>query len=499
MKKSLGFFFLFSFSIAALVFYFMQRTQGDNSDYKINASVLKMYDIRGTVDRDLFIEDAYYIGRGFATSLYRKYGSGDKRVIVGFDGRMSSRAMFDELKRGLIDAGVDVISIGLCTTPMTYYANIELDVDASIMITASHNPAEDNGFKMSMRGNEPFFDESIQTLGEIINRKDFHKFKEHGNFTEISIKDEYVKRIFRDLPSPKPLSIVWDCGNGVAGISLQEVIKRLPGTHVTLFCDVDGRFPNHQADPSVSANLIDLQKAVSEHHADLGVAFDGDADRMTVVDGSGRIIENDRLLVIFARDVLSRNPGASVIMDVKSSTLTMEEIRKAGGTPIMYKTGHSCIKNKMKEIEALVAGEVSGHFYWKEKFYGFDDGVYSALRLLDILSRTNDTMVQLNDSVPFGFTMEEVKVYLTSEQRDVIMGNLAKILKEENADVLDIDGLRVNRKQGWWLIRASQTSSAITIKCEGNTADGREKMVTEINTYLHKASNGEVELPRVLG
>lgn len=473
----------------------MQKTKNTTVEYKINSNILKTYDIRGTFNIELFAEDGYYIGRAITTALYRKYGTGNKRVIVGFDGRESSAQLFEELKKGLIEGGVDVISIGLCSTPMTYYANIELDVDASVMITASHNPAQDNGFKISMRGNDPFFDESIQTLGEIINRKDFFKFKEQGNFSEINIKEEYIKRVLKDFPNIKPLKIVWDCGNGVASVSLLDIIQKLPGKHITLFCDIDGKFPNHQPDPSVSDNLVDLQKSVLENNADLGIAFDGDADRMSVVDSKGRIIENDRLLVIFARDVISRNPGATIIMDIKSSNIAMEEIRKAGGNPVMYKTGHSCIKNKMKEIEALIGGEVSGHFYWKEKFYGFDDGVYSAIRLLDILSRSQATMTQFNDSVPFGFTIEEVKITLPKEENQKIMIKLAQILKEEGADTLDIDGIRVNRKHGWWLIRSSHTTNALTIKCEGDNSEGREKMIQEINHYLKLASDEKVELP----
>ncbi len=494
MKKKLILLSYLSIFIPILVIYFMTKKELNKNIHKINTNSLKSYDVRGTIGKDLFIEDAYFIGRAVATAIYRKYGTGDKRVVVGFDGRLSSPELFKELKKALLDSGIDVVSIGMCTTPMIAYANIELGVDASIMITASHNPASDNGFKIAMRNNEPFFAEEIQSLGDIMARGDFYQFKENGSIAEIDVKNDYIKRILRDVPSPKSLKVVWDCGNGAGCIIIKDVIKELPGEHIVLFGDIDGNFPNHEADPSVSANLVDLQKSVTQNNADFGIAFDGDADRMTAVDGTGRIIENDRLLVLFARDVISRNPGAKVIMEVKSSNLAMEEIRKVGGNPVMYKTGHSCIKNKMKEIDALLAGETSGHFYWKEKFYGFDDGVYSALRLLDLLSRSDKTLSQLNDTVPFGWTMEEIKIKTEVGQKNKVIENLAKILKDENADVLDIDGLRVNRKQGWWLIRASQTSDALTIKCEGVDETGREKMLAEINKYLIQASDGVMKI-----
>ncbi len=492
--KKIAIFFVFSTLFTFLIIYFMKNTSVNKQTHQINLNALKEYDIRGTIDKDLFIEDAYFIARSVATSVYRKYGAGDKRIVVGFDGRLSSPEMFSALKQGLLDSGIDILSIGMSTSPIVAYTNIELNADASIMITASHNPSGDNGFKIAMRNNEPFFGESIKSLSDIMFHGDFYKFKENGTINEISVQNDYIKRILKDVPNAKPLKIVWDCGNGVSGISVKEIIKELPGEHITLFCDIDGHFPNHEPDPSVMANLKDLQKAIIDNNADFGVAFDGDADRMTAIDGLGRIIANDRLLVLFARDVISRNPGASVIMEVKSSNVAMEEIKKVGGNPIMYKTGHSCIKNKMKEIGALLAGETSGHFYWKEKFYGFDDGVYSALRLLDLLSRSGHTLAQLNDTVPVGFGIEEVKIKTEVGQKEKIMQNLIAILKEENAQMLDIDGVRVMRKHGWWLIRASQTSDALTIKCEGDDEKNKEKMITEIQEYLKKASDNNISI-----
>src|SRR5436853_4693180 len=340
---------------------------------------LREYDIRGIYGETLGEDDAKAVGRTFGTLLRR---AGGRRAAVGRDGRESSPSLESALIEGLTSSGVDVVRIGLGPTPMLYYAEAELDVDGGIMITGSHNPGNYNGFKMVLE-HGAFFGERIQELGRMAAAGDWEDGQ--GSVAEDDVMDRYVERLLRGFDG-RPFRIGWDCGNGAAGPVVERLVKRLPGEHLTLFTKVDGRFPNHHPDPTVEANLEDLKRLVREKGLDFGVAFDGDADRLGAVDGEGRVVWGDQLLSILAEPVLEAVPGATIIADVKASQALFDRVAELGGKPLMWKTGHSLIKSKMKETGAPLAGEMSGHIFFKHEWYGFDDALYAAVRLIEAVS-----------------------------------------------------------------------------------------------------------------
>ncbi|MFZ1367574.1 phosphoglucomutase/phosphomannomutase PgmG, partial [Sphingorhabdus sp.] len=344
--------------------------------HNFHPTTLREYDIRGIIGETLGAEDAYAIGRGFATLLGR---AGGKCVAVGYDGRVSSPMLEEALVRGITEAGLDAVRIGMGPTPMLYYAEAVLDdVDGGIEITGSHNPANYNGFKMVFQG-RPFFGDDIQQLGRIAAAGDWASGK--GSARHLDIMDRYVAQLAAAAPE-KGFRIGWDAGNGAAGPVIERLVKMLPGEHHLLFMDVDGQFPNHHPDPTEEKNLADLRALVAEKKLDFGLAFDGDGDRIGAIDGLGRVIWGDQLLQIFAEDVLAEVPGATIIADVKASQALFDRVAELGGKPLMWKTGHSLIKSKMKETGSPLAGEMSGHIFFKHEYYGFDDAIYAAIRLI---------------------------------------------------------------------------------------------------------------------
>src|SRR5215469_4069452 len=358
-------------------------------------TILREYDIRGVVGQTLHEADAYAIGRSFGSIVAEK---GGKRVAVGCDGRLSSPALERALVNGLIASGVDVVRVGLGPTPMLYFASHTLDVAGGIMVTGSHNPPTHNGFKLVL-DHKSFFGADIQRLGAIAAAGRFSVGK--GSVAEKPVLTDYVKRLAADYRGgQRALSVVWDAGNGATGEAVQLLVKGLPGRHVLLNETIDGRFPVHHPDPTEPKNLKQLQQTVLQEKADVGIAFDGDADRIGVVDGQGRILWGDQILSILARDVLAGRPGATIIADVKASQVLFDEIARLGGQPLMWRTGHSIIKTKMAETGSPLAGEMSGHIFFADTWYGFDDALYAAVRLLSFLARTPASLAELRDALP---------------------------------------------------------------------------------------------------
>lgn len=448
------------------------------SGHRFHPTILREYDIRGIVGETLFPEDASAIGRAFATIARRR---GGRRICVGRDGRLSSPALAEALIAGLRGGGVDVVDLGLGPTPMMYFAVHELDTDGGIQVTGSHNPPSHNGFKM-MLGKASFFGEQIQELGRLAAAGEFSEGA--GGYEEVEVHDRYVSRLARDYRGTRPLDVVWDAGNGAAGPAMAALAARLPGRHHCLFAEVDGRFPNHHPDPTEPHNLEALIAAVQARGAEIGIAFDGDGDRIGVVDGRGRILWGDQLLMILAEDLLARLPGATIIADVKASQTLFDRIAELGGKPLMWKTGHSLIKAKMVETGAPLSGEMSGHIFYKDGFYGHDDALYVAVRLLDILGRGKRTLAELRDAMPTTFSTPEVRFPCPEERKFAAVAELVVALQRDGADVDTIDGVRVRTADGWWLLRASNTQAVLVARAEATSADGLERLKEEVRARL---------------
>jgi phosphomannomutase len=378
--------------------------------YAFNPTILREYDIRGIVGDTLTETDANMVGRAFGTVMVRR---GLVTVCVGYDGRLSSPGLEAALVDGLVSTGVTVLRVGLGPTPMLYYAVKHEDADAGVMITGSHNPPEYNGIKMLTRSG-PFYAQDIQDLGKLTAAGDL--VSGEGSSRHIDVRDDYVERLVSDYHGPRDLKIAWDSGNGAAGEILRRMTAKLPGKHILLFDDIDGRFPNHHPDPTVEANLVHLRKAVADNGCDLGIGFDGDADRIGAIDAQGRIIWGDQLVAIYAEDVLKSHPGGIVIADVKSSQVLFDHIAKCGGKPLMWKTGHSVLKAKMAEVGAPLAGEMSGHVVFNDKWYGFDDALYCGIRLIDLVSRSGGSLAALRDKLPSVINTPETR-FQTDETR----------------------------------------------------------------------------------
>jgi len=448
------------------------------SGHRFHPTILREYDIRGIVGETLSPADARVVGRTFATIVRR---TGGRRICVGRDGRLSSPELARAVIEGVRAAGVDVVSLGLGPTPMTYFAVHELDTDGGIQVTGSHNPPSHNGFKM-MLGKASFFGERIRELGRMAEAGDWEAGE--GRIEEVELLDRYVDRLARDYHGTRPLDVVWDAGNGAAGPAMAALAGRLPGRHHCLFAEVDGRFPNHHPDPTEPHNLEALIAAVEARGAELGIAFDGDGDRIGVVDGRGRIIWGDQLLMILAADLLARHPGATIIADVKASQTLFDEIARLGGRPLMWKTGHSLIKAKMVETGAPLSGEMSGHVFYKEGFYGHDDALYVAVRLLDILARGNRTLAEIRDSMPTTFSTPEVRFDCPEERKFAAVAELARQLARDGAEVDTTDGVRVRTADGWWLLRASNTQAVLVARAEARSAEGLERLKAELRDRL---------------
>jgi phosphomannomutase len=446
--------------------------------HKFHPTSLREYDIRGIIGETLGAEDAYAIGRGFATLLGR---AGGKKVAVGYDGRTSSPMLEEALIRGINDSGLDAVSVGMGPTPMLYYAEAVLeDVDGGIQITGSHNPANYNGFKMVFQG-RPFFGADIQTLGTMAAAGDWAEGT--GSASTLDIIDRYVARIAEAAPA-KPFRIGWDTGNGAAGPVVERLVKLLPGEHFTLFTDVDGNFPNHHPDPTEEKNLADLKALVAEKQLDFGLAFDGDGDRIGAIDGQGRVIWGDQLLQIFAEDVLADVQGATIIADVKASQALYDRIAALGGQPLMWKTGHSLIKSKMKEVSSPLAGEMSGHIFFKHDYYGFDDAVYAGLRLMRASARLGKSVTELRSAMPEMINTPEMRFQVDESRKFAVIDEVLARLSAEGADVNATDGARVNTPDGWWLLRASNTQDVLVARAEASSEAGLERLMAQIDAQL---------------
>jgi phosphomannomutase / phosphoglucomutase len=439
-------------------------------DINWDPGIFRAYDIRGITTSNLTEDVVYWIGRAFAAEALAKNRS---RVVVGRDGRHSGLPLQESLTKGLTEGGMDVVSIGQVPTPVLYYATHALDTGTGIMITGSHNPPEYNGLKM-MIGGVTLAEDMIQALYQRL--ADNNLSEGNGDVEEIDLDDSYIDKVLEDVAVAQPLKVVVDCGNGVAGELAPRLLREL-GCEVTeLYCEIDGDFPNHHPDPAEPKNLEDLQTVVQAEHADLGLAFDGDGDRVGVVTNSGQIIWPDKLIMLFAQDIVSRNPGADIIYDVKCSRHLNNIISELGGRPIMWKTGHSHMKAKLKETGALLAGEFSGHICFGERWYGFDDALYSAVRLLEILSSESRTADEVFEQFPVTCTTPEIKITTTESEKFEIMDNLSQQADFGDGTLTTIDGIRVDYADGWGLIRPSNTSPVLTLRFEADNEEALERI-----------------------
>jgi len=440
---------------------------------------LREYDIRGVVGRTLHDADAFAIGRTFGTVVSR---AGGKTVAVGYDGRLSSPHLAAALVEGLKASGMDVLRVGRGPTPLLYFAATTLGTDGAVMVTGSHNPPDYNGFKM-MLGKRAFFGAEIQTLGTMAAAGDVVA-ETHGSDRPVDVVGSYIDRLLQDYDGKRDLKVVWDNANGAAGEVLQRLVKRLPGQHIVLNPVIDGTFPAHHPDPTIAKNQEQLIGAVRAETADLGIGFDGDADRIGAVDDAGTMLLGDQLMVVLSRDVLREHPGATIIADVKASQVLYDEIAKAGGKPLMYKTGHSLIKAKMAEIKAPFAGEMSGHIFYADKWYGFDDALYVAVRLMGIVGRMDGKLSAVTDALPHVVNTPELRFDCDDTRKFEVIEEVAARLKTEGARVNDIDGVRVQTDDGWWLLRASNTQAVLVARAEARDEAGLDRLKQALVTQL---------------
>ena len=451
---------------------------------QVNPSIFKAYDIRGIVPSTLTEEVAYHLGHAFGTHAA---SHGETVVAVGRDGRLSGPALSQALIRGLVDVGVQVIDIGAATTPMLYFAASTLCA-SGIQVTGSHNPKDYNGFKMVLGGRAIYGDE-IQSLRTIMQNETW-VLQSGGSVKQVDVTADYQARIVSDIRLHRPMKIVVDCGNGIAGATAPSIFRAIGCEVIELFSEVDGNFPNHHPDPSKLDNLKDLLHALKNSDAEIGLAFDGDGDRLGIVTKDGNIIFPDRQMALFAQDVLSRVPGGTIVFDVKCSQRLGPAIKEAGGEPLMFKTGHSLIKAKMKEINSPLGGEMSGHIFFKERWYGFDDGTYAGCRLLEIVSKSADASVVLN-ALPTSFSTPELNVACAEGEPHRVSAALLDLVATGNLpspafkpEVCAIDGLRIDWVDGFGLIRASNTTPVLVLRFEGHTPEALSRIEKDMLVLL---------------
>jgi phosphomannomutase/phosphoglucomutase len=448
----------------------------------LNDEIFREYDVRGIVDRDLYPEIVYNLGRSIGTYAILH---GVRTMTLGMDCRLSSKTYYEVLGKGINSAGIDVINLGLCATPMLYFSIRHLHAGGGVMITGSHNPPEYNGFKICI-GTDTIHGQDIQALRKIMESGQYASG--NGNVRQEDISRPYEDYLFNNVTINK-LNIVLDAGNGVGGLFALPLLKRFECTVTALYCDPDGRFPNHFPDPTVPDNLIDLISMVQEKNADIGIAYDGDADRIGVVTDQGKVLWGDELLLLFSRDILQTYPGASIIGEVKCSQKLFDDIKKNGGKAIMWKAGHSLIKSKMKEEKALLAGEMSGHMFFADKYFGYDDAIYASLRLLEILSRSGKTITELLKDVPPSFTTPEIRITCPDHIKFQVVDDIRKHFMGIY-DIIDIDGVRILFEDGWGLIRPSNTQPVLVLRFEATTEERLQsiKYMLEMtmNTMMRK-------------
>ena len=451
--------------------------------HTFNKTILREYDIRGIVGKDLNLIDALYLGKSFATLLKRnKY----KNVVIGYDGRHSSLKIHKELIKGLLSQGIEVFKIGLVPTPLLYFSMYSKKLDSGIMITGSHNPPNYNGFKMLLK-NKSIVGKDILDIAKISSKGDFYKNK-RGKVNKISIKDKYLFFLTNSANVKKNIKIAWDPGNGSSGEIISRLTKKLNGKHYLINEKIDGSFPAHHPDPTVAKNLKQLINLVKKKKCDFGFAFDGDGDRLGVVDNEGKIIYADKIVAFLAKDVLLKKPKSKIILDIKSSQIVFNEIKKLKGKPFFWKTGHSLIKEKMKETKAIFAGEMSGHIFFADKYYGFDDAIYASIRFLNLFCDSNKSLSKIFGDMENSYNTPELRFNTTETEKFTIVEKLKKNLKKEKKKFIAIDGVRYSTKDGWWLVRASNTQNIIVARCEAYTKKNLNKVKLNLRKNLKKCS-----------
>ena len=440
-------------------------------------SILRDYDIRGTYGETLLEADAHAVGRSFATRVRR---AGGRRVAVGRDGRTSSPTLEAALVDGLTASGVDVVRIGPGPSPMLYFAEATLDVDAAVQVTGSHNPAGDNGFKLVL-AHDSFFGGDVRDLARLASAGDWEEGA--GTTTDAAVMEDYVARLLAGHAGGA-FRVGWDAGNGAAGPAIEKLTRELPGEHHLLHTTVDGTFPNHHPDPTIPANLADLIALVKRERLDMGFAFDGDGDRIGAVDARGRIVWGDQILAILAEPLLREVPGAAIVADVKSSDTLFDRVRALGGRAVMAKSGHSQIKARMKAEAAAIGAELSGHIFFAHDYYGFDDALYAAVRLMHAVHLSGVSLAELIDRLPATHASPELRITVPEDRRLAIVEEVRTRVLDDGARVDETDGLRVSTSDGWWLLRASNTQAAVTLRAEAADAAGLDRLLGEIDRQL---------------
>jgi phosphomannomutase len=451
--------------------------------HRFHPSILREYDIRGIIGETLGTADAEALGRAFAAMTSGRSGQVAPRIAVGRDGRLSAPALEAALVKGIRAAGATAIRIGTGPSPLLYYAAFELPVEAGIMVTGSHNPPSHNGFKMTI-GNKPVYGTMIRDLAALAAEGGGDRMP--GSEETADLRAAYTARLAAALDGAdiSGMKVGWDAGNGAAGEIMARLTARLPGRHVLLNQAIDGRFPAHHPDPTEPENLHQLQDLVAREQLDLGIAFDGDGDRIGAIDAQGRIVWGDQLLAILGRDVLQKRPGAMIIADVKASQALFDEIARMGGTPLMWRTGHSLIKVKMAETGSPLAGEMSGHIFFADEYYGFDDALYAAVRLLRAVARSGRSLAELRDALPALVNTPEIRIACPDEEKFAVVQALAEELRRDGADFNDIDGIRIRRHGGWWLLRASNTQAVLVARAEAPDARALDALKADLARRL---------------
>ena len=447
----------------------------------INPNIFREYDIRGIVDRDLTPGLVETLGKGIGT-YFR--GHGKREAVIGRDCRLSSPSYARALIKGIRSTGCGVCDLGIVPTPLLYFMVYHKDKEAGVQITGSHNPPEYNGAKI-MLGQETLYGEAIQDIYRLIKNDEIIEDRA-GARTSYDIVPEYVAYAQKGLKIERKCRVVLDAGNGTAGVVAAPIFRKLGCDVVELYCEMDGRFPHHHPDPTLPEAMQDLIRTVCETKADFGVAYDGDGDRIGVVDDAGHLIWGDQLMIFFARDILASHPGAAVISEVKATKALYDEITRMGGKPIMWKTGHSLIKKKIKEEKALLAGEMSGHLFFADRYFGFDDAIYASLRLLELVSRSDQKLSELRAALPKTYSTPEIRIYASEEVKFRIVDEVRRELKKKHPTI-DIDGVRALFPRGWGLVRASNTQAVLVLRFEGETEEDLENIKTEVKESVEKA------------
>lgn len=450
---------------------------------KLSDEIVREYDIRGIFNKNLYPENAYNIGQALGSKALK---NNCNIINVGFDGRISSPILSKKLIAGILSTGCNVNNIGLVPTPILYFSTFLLDISYGVILTASHNPKEYNGFKFISKI-ENFYGKKLKEFANFVNKGDF--LSGSGKEINIDIKKQYLEFLLKELQDCdlSNLKIAWDPACGVAGEIITQLDKNLNSENIIINSNIDGNFPAHDPDPTIESNLSQLKEIVIKQQCDLGIAFDGDADRIGVIDNKGEVLWGDQLVTLFANDVLKNNPGAIIIADVKTSTVFNQKVTEYGGKPLIWKTGHSLIKAKMKETGALLAGEMSGHVFFKDRYYGFDDGIYAAIRLMKIIINNNLQLSDFRSNLPHTYSTKEEKISCSEDIKFQIIEKIKIDLDKKGVNYIDIDGIRVETDSGWWLIRASNTSPYLITRCEASSKDILNTLKLDIQSALKQA------------